>query len=265
MRTKKYPNAKKTIQAFYEAVSDSYNNPGKGETGDVSGKKKQELLAEEFGISRIKVRKILITIGDVEYPETKKILALLKSGLKMPAIAEHMGMALSTVISLTPYTKGVYKLSDVSAAAERTERYRLRLAAVNELQEAVLNGGDWSLPLWKAIVLFAGYPFMTAGRGKERRGAIKFTYSISKAGGSGGRHYAGASVDGFGNEMIIAGKEKTISRSTVEVAMRNAQEKEISGPRSLGVPGAHSYLYPILLRFGVIASTREGKGNDDND
>ena len=140
MRTKKYPNADKTIRAFYEVISEAYNNPRKCEVGDMPGKKNQELLAEEFGISRIKARKILITTGDVEYPETRKILALMESGLTMPAIAEQMGIAVSTVNSLTPYTKGVYKLSEVSAAAERTERYRLRLAAVNELQEAVLNG-----------------------------------------------------------------------------------------------------------------------------
>lgn len=36
MRTRKYPNADKAIQAFYETVSDSYNNPGKDESGDVT-------------------------------------------------------------------------------------------------------------------------------------------------------------------------------------------------------------------------------------
>lgn len=259
-RKPKYENPQAVVDSFFAAVSDSYNQPASGdEVGDAPGKKKQELLAAEFEVSRIKVRKILITTGDLEYPETRKILALMESGLKMPAIAERMGMAVSTVNSLIPYTKGVYKLSEVSAAAERTERYRLRLTAVKELQEAVAIGEDWSLPLWKAIVLFAGYPFMTSGRGKERLGATKFAYTISEPGGAGGKHFNGEEVEGFGNEMWIEGKKKSISRSTVERAMKTALELDgkVKGPKALNVPGAHSYLHPILLRFGVIDSFPE--------
>ena len=40
------------------------------------------MLAEEFGISRLKVRKILITTGEVVYPETKRIQELLAAGGK---------------------------------------------------------------------------------------------------------------------------------------------------------------------------------------
>ncbi len=46
-RHKKYPDAENTIAAFYVAVSDSYRNPTSEEIGDVNGRKKQELLAEE--------------------------------------------------------------------------------------------------------------------------------------------------------------------------------------------------------------------------
>ena len=49
-------------------------------------------------------------------------------------------------------------------------------------------------------------------------------------------------------------KKKSISRSTVERAMKTALEMEgkVPGPKALNVPGAHSYLYPIFVRFGVI-------------
>ena len=52
-------------------------------------------------------------------------------------------------------------------------------------------------------------------------------------------------------------KEKSISRSTVELAYKNAMELMdtegcVRGPKALGVPGAGSYLYSIFLRFGVI-------------
>ena len=78
-RKPKYENPEDIIQSFYKSVSDAYNSPGKGEQGR-EGKKKQELLAEEFGISRIKVRKILVTTGDISSPAG--ITSLLASGLK---------------------------------------------------------------------------------------------------------------------------------------------------------------------------------------
>ena len=250
-RKPKYINPDQTIEDFYASVSDAYNSPGEGEQGR-DGKKKQELLAEEFGISRIKVRKILITTGDLTYPETRLIQELLAAGLKMDQLCEQLQMAPSTVNSLLPYSKGVYGL-DVSAAADRTELYRARKGAVEELKDAV-KCGDWSLELWKAICLFAGYPFSTAGRGG--RDGVKFKYSVSAVPSAGGRHYDGENVDGYGNEMWIDGKEKSISRSTIERAMKTALKMggKVPGPKALNVPGAHSYLYPIFVRFGVIES-----------
>ena len=115
------------MQAFYDAVSESYNHPATGEkVGNVPGKKKQELLAEEFGLSRIKVRKILITTGDLVYKETGDIESLLREGMSVSEAAEKLKIAVSTANSFLPYTKGVYKLSEVSAAAERTHLYRER-------------------------------------------------------------------------------------------------------------------------------------------
>ena len=72
------------------------------------------------------------------------------------------------------------------------------------------------------------------------------------------QRYEGEKVDGFGNEMVImlptGEKKKTISRSTADLALKNALEAggQISGPKALNVPGAHSYLYPLFVRFGLI-------------
>jgi len=48
--------------------------------------------------------------------------------------------------------------------------------------------------------------------------------------------------------------KKRISRSTVELAYTKAVEMggKIKGPKALGIPGAGSYLYLMLIRFGVI-------------
>ena len=94
-RKPKYPDAEQIILDFYSAVSQSYNSPSEDEKGR-EGKKKQELLADEFGISRLKVRKILITTGDIVYPETKRIQAMLAEGLKLENVCEKLRMSSST-------------------------------------------------------------------------------------------------------------------------------------------------------------------------
>ena len=247
-RKPKYENPVQIITTFMESVSDSYRHPGSGdEVGDVPGRKKQELLAEEFGISRIKVRKILITTGDMRYPETAQIQKLLAEGLKMPAVAEKMKLSVSTVNSLLPYSKGVYGL-DVSAAAGRTAIYRARKEAIKELKDK-MDG----VALWKCVCLFADYPFTTSGRGLVP--GKKFKYSVAEAGGAGGHHYNGEEVEGFGNELFIVQngekREKGISRSSVDYAFRIALEGDVKGPKSLKVYGS-SYIFALFVRFGLV-------------
>ena len=54
-----------------------------------------------------------------------------------------------------------------------------------------------------------------------------------------------------GNEMFVERKEKSITRSTVNMAFAKAKELgTVTGPKKLGVFGA-SYLYPIFLELGI--------------
>lgn len=94
--------------------------------------------------------------------------------------------------------------------------------------------------LWNAVLAFEGYPFHTAGRGKVP--GVKFSYQVKR-----GRD------DQPVGEIKVGRKEKTITRATIELVYRRAKEMSgvVSGPKKLGVFGA-SYLYPMLVRFGVI-------------
>ena len=131
---------------------------------------------------------------------------------------------------------------------------------MNEQTQSSLQQ-DASLHLWHLIIDHEGTTFKTAGRGS--RPGIEFTYEISRSSRAAGRHYAGQSIPGYGNELWIITlptgerKKKSISRSTVDLAYRNAveeQEREgfVSGPRKLGVPGVRSNLYAMFVKFGVI-------------
>ena len=115
--------------------------------------------------------------------------------------------------------------------------------------------------LWLCIITFEGEIFTTSGCGSMP--GVKFSYSISRHAGSGGRRCHGESVDDYGNELWVTTwlpdgtkkkLKKSISRSTVNLAYQRAAELDgaVKGPKALCIPGTGSYLYPMLIRFEVI-------------
>ena len=234
-----------------------------------TGQESPELkaIAEEVEISPAKLRKLLITAGErdsnvyYDSPLAVHIRRLQSEGKTVKEIQETLGLSYTSVQGYLPH-KSVYGLDTMSAECERIRLYRKRKKAEEELN-AHIGLPDQSVYLWKAIIAFQGFPFTTSGRGS--REGVKFTYEVSKLTTGGGRRYAGESVDGYGNEMWIitlpdkVRKEKSISRSTVDLALKNAltvqeQESFVSGPKKLNIPGAGSYLYPMFIRFGVITT-----------
>ena len=86
--------------------------------------------------------------------------------------------------------------------------------------------------LWKVITIFEKYPFYTMK-------GFQFTYQVK------------------GNEMFVSRKEKSITRSSVILAMERAIElqNQVKGPKQLETFGA-SYLYPIFVKIGLIEGER---------
>ena len=85
--------------------------------------------------------------------------------------------------------------------------------------------------LWDALVLLEGKSFETAKH-------LNYSYSIK------------------GYEIFVSRKDKSITRSTVNLSLWNAMELQksglpVSGPKKLKTFGA-SYLYPIFMEIGVI-------------
>ncbi|MCD8366372.1 MAG: hypothetical protein LUC83_11390 [Clostridiales bacterium] len=108
------------------------------------------------------------------------------------------------------------------------ENKRLAVEKLNAAISANLDQPQLEELLWDAIIQFDSYPFRTVKK-------MNFTYQVR------------------GYEMFISRKEKSITRSSVNMAFRIAQEMEgrVSGPKKLKVFGA-SYLYPVFVRFGII-------------
>lgn len=69
----------------------------------------------------------------------------------MAEIQSIMGLSYSAINTYLPYTKVIYKLSEISQNTERVNRYRNRKQAVAEMKE---NCTDENL--WKCVIAFQG-------------------------------------------------------------------------------------------------------------
>lgn len=218
-------------------------------------------VAEEMETTALRVRKFLISANMYSTAISRRVQELDAADQSITDIMQLTGLSKASVYSYLPFKKGAYNLPDPTLYSEQSVRYRFRKRAVEELLKH-MDLPDAAEYLWRAVIAFENYPFTTSGRGKDHTGATKFKYTVSRTAGAGGRHYKGESVEGYGNELWITtadgvAKEKSISRSTVDLAYRNGRDELarcgcVSGPKKLKIPGAGSYLYAILLRFGVI-------------
>ena len=216
-------------------------------------------VAEETELSPAKIRKLLITAGErdgktyYDSPVASQVLHLSHQGKAIKEIGELTGLSYSSIQGYLPYSKIIYSLDTLSTEAERIRLYRIRQKVVSELHDHIGLPDQFEY-LWKTVIAFEGFVFSTSGRGKEKKGATRFKYTVSRSAGAGGRHYDGTSIEGYGNEIMVEGKEKSISRSTVDLALKKALEQggRVKGPKALGIPGSGSYLYPMLIRFRVI-------------
>ena len=195
--------------------------------------------------------KLLITAEYFSSPTASAVQKMVAEGKSKEEIGEKLKLKPSAVYGYLPYEVRPYNLPEITANADRHKRYRATRKLQGYIRES--NGvfdSHTSFLLWRCVVIFQNYPFQTSGR--NGKGAVEFTYIVSAEGKSGGRHYEGEAVPGFGNEIwvVIDGvkKEKSISRSSVDLAFRKYLEKEITGPKQLGVFGA-SYLLPLFQRF----------------
>lgn len=215
----------KILNELMEIMSELYVDNKNG------GNRSINRIANEFGISRIKVRKLLITAGVYQSDTCDWINQLYSKGKSIQEIQEITHMSYSAVQSYLPYEKTVYNMEEASTNAERIKIYRERQQARKRVIESFQEEMDHvqrEAILWDAIVKFAGYPFFTMKK-------LKFTYHVKKY------------------EIFVTRKEKIITRSSVNMAFQKAidLERNVAGPKKLETFGA-SYLYAIFQRIGVI-------------
>lgn len=203
--------------------------------------------ALELSLPPNKVKKLLITGNVLSYPETKQIQDLMKQGKTMAEIQHIMGLSYSTLHTYLPYTKVVYKMSEISQNAERVKTYKARKATVDTLMAAPTEGH-----LWDCIVAFQNYPFHTVS-------GLPFSY-ILKPSRNGD----------YTKELFIDRREnsKSLAWSSIKIAFNKALEQQgavLTRPKELADVRGVSYTFSLLWRFGMITVPedveRKLKGN----
>lgn len=195
-------------------------------------------LATEFGMSQLKIRKLLITAGVFTSDICKQINELHAVGESTDKIIEITGLSHASVSSYLPYEKGVYNAKAMSSNAMRCKSYRERLVAIQKLKNQPTEEH-----LWMTIIAFQEYPFKTAS-------GLSFNYILKKARNGEWR-----------KELFINRCEnsKSLSWSSFLLAFNNACkiDHEVKKPKVLGDIRGVSYSYSILCRFGIVKPTKE--------
>ena len=188
-RTKKKPgyDQNKIMEQFQNCIVEAYTS---GMTDGSSISLRQ--VSEEFGITLMKTRKILITAGVYHTENSEQINSMREQGMSIPEIMKATGLSKSSVHSYLPYTKMIYNVDELSLYAERCRMYRERKQAVEHLQICKGTSLEYMEKyLWSTIEIFSGYSFTTVK-------GLRFRYGVN------------------GNEIQINRKKKSITRSSVK-------------------------------------------------
>ena len=202
-------------------------------------KKEIKATALELSLPPNKVKKLLISGNVLSYPETKQIQDLLRQGKTMVEIQHVMGLSYSALHTYLPYSKVIYKMSEISQNAERVKTYKARKATVDTLMAAPTEEH-----LWDCIVAFQNYPFHTVS-------GLPFSYTM-KAGRNGE----------YTKELFINRREnsKSLAWSSIKIAFNKALDQQgaiFARPKELADVRGVSYTFSLLWRFRMITVPEE--------
>ena len=120
-RAKKKPgyDQNRIMEQFQNCIVEAYTS---GMTDGTGISLRQ--VSEEFGITLMKTRKILITAGVYHTENSEQINSMREQGMSISEIMKATGLSKSSVHSYLPYTKMIYNVDELSLYAERCRIYR---------------------------------------------------------------------------------------------------------------------------------------------
>lgn len=139
-RPKKKPDfdPEQMANQIMEAVTDAYLNPPQGTEGE-NGHMQLKSLAEDFSMTPLKIRKLLITTGAYRTDISVNVNTFFRAGKSVAEIQQLTGLSRASVQSYLPYSKTVYKMDERTVLAERLQKYRMRKSAAERMMAAMEN------------------------------------------------------------------------------------------------------------------------------
>ena len=221
-RKKKKPNydSNSIIEEYFKAVEDCLKKRNNSDNSLRS-------IADEFGISHLKVRKILITTGMYSTEKSRMIKELKEKGKSNIEIMRITGLSRASVNSYLPYTKIVYNAEELSTNAERIRKYRERQQILKRVETCItVNPEDVYDIVWQAITKFEGYPFYTDKNSK-------YSYTVN------------------GEEVFIKNRKISINRESVNKALGIVMRTDMSATDQ-EMKVLEKYLLPIFKHFDLV-------------
>ena len=119
-------NGTTTMQELLTAVCEFYGEPVDDRKEDDPDHVSLHDVADEFEITVMKARKLLITGGLYSTSLSRRVQELHAQGLTVAQITEETGLKRASINSYLPYAHIIYNLPDISIKAERQKQYRER-------------------------------------------------------------------------------------------------------------------------------------------
>ena len=135
-------DSEKIMEQFTNCIVEAYMSGAGG--GSVNSLRQ---ISEQFGITLMKTRKILITVGVYHTEISEQVISLWENGKNISEIMQETGLSRSSVHSYLPYTKMIYNADELSLYAERCRLYRKESRKLKNCITAWIN--HWNY--WKII------------------------------------------------------------------------------------------------------------------
>ena len=160
-------NGATTMQELLDAVCDYYGDPVDDRKEEDAEHVSLHDVADEFDITVMKARKLLITGGLYSTSLSRKVQEFHAQGLTVAQITEETGLKRASINSYLPYAHIIYNLPDISIKAERQKQYRVRK------RNSVRTDVEREEKLWQELIYLQGsrgspWPFVRSRSGCVR-------------------------------------------------------------------------------------------------
>lgn len=201
------PMSEQEMQEFLTEILLAYRKTG-------SLNQTAAIVEEKTGrkIGYHQVRKILITLGAYENRKSRQIRTLRENGLTLEKISELLQMSQVSVISYTPYEKGIYLWPEKDLKNLRSALNR-EIEGQEKQQEITIES------LWQSMVEHQGEPFGKQG----------FRYTVRE------------------NVLLVEGRKRPIPKTAVAKVLEQMKEypQFVTNCKRLRTEGAE-YIWAIL-------------------